>query len=68
MAMRITTAILFAAISVVVSAAQTTAPSSQPRPFTVSVDVVQTDAIVRDARRQFIADLRAGEFEVYEDG
>src|SRR5262245_27355463 len=67
MAMRITAAILFAAISVVVSA-QAPAPSSQPRPFTVSVDVVQTDAIVRDARGQFIADLKAGEFEVYEDG
>lgn len=68
MAMRITAAVLFAATSVVVSAAQTTAPSSQPRPFTVSIDVVQTDAIVRDARGQFIADLKAGEFEVYEDG
>jgi VWFA-related protein len=68
MAMRITAAILLAAISVVVSAAQTATPSSQPRPFAVSIDVVQTDAIVRDARGQFIADLKAGEFEVYEDG
>ena len=29
---------------------------------------MRTDAIVRDARGQFIADLKAGEFEVYEDG
>jgi VWFA-related protein len=34
----------------------------------VNVDLVRTDAIVRDARGQFIADLKAGELEVYEDG
>ena len=36
--------------------------------FKVNVDLVTTDAIVRDARGQFIADLKAGELEVYEDG
>jgi len=68
MAMRITAAILLVGLSVVVSGAQTATPPSQPRPFTAGVDVVQTDAIVRDARGQFIADLKAGEFEIYEDG
>jgi VWFA-related protein len=43
------------------------AAQNQPN-FTVNVDLVTTDAIVRDARGQFIADLKAGEFEVYEDG
>jgi VWFA-related protein len=68
MAMRITAAILLTGLSVVVSGAQTATPPSQPRPFTAGVDLVQTDAIVRDARGQFIADLKAGEFEIYEDG
>ena len=40
---------------------------NQPN-FKVNVDLVTTDAIVRDARGQFIADLKAGEVEVYEDG
>ena len=40
---------------------------NQPN-FKVNVDLVTTDAIVRDARGQFIADLKAGEMEVYEDG
>src|SRR5262249_5689840 len=37
--------------------------------FRVSVDLVTTDVIVRDQKTdQFIADLKPGEFEVYEDG
>src|SRR4249919_2518399 len=40
---------------------------SQPT-FKVNVDLVTTDAIVRDGRGQFIADLKADELEVYEDG
>jgi VWFA-related protein len=37
--------------------------------FRLSVDLVTTDAIPRDSRtEQFIADLKPGEFEVYEDG
>jgi VWFA-related protein len=45
------------------SAAQNTSPT-----FKVNVDLVTTDAIVRDARGQFIADLKAEELEVFEDG
>jgi VWFA-related protein len=50
--------------------APATAPAQGPTPtFRVSVDLVTTDAIVRDSKTdQFIADLKAGEFEVYEDG
>src|SRR5512147_1526448 len=55
------------------------APPQQPAPpvvvapqqptFRVNVDLVTTDVIVRDQKTdQFIADLKAGEFEVYEDG
>jgi hypothetical protein len=59
------------------------APARQPAPpatpaagvvpqqptFRVSVDLVTTDVIPRDQRtEQFIADLKPGEFEVYEDG
>jgi VWFA-related protein len=37
--------------------------------FRVSVDLVTTDVIVRDQKSdQFIADLKPGEFEIYEDG
>ena len=61
--MRITAAILIAIGAVQISAAQNQTPR-----FTASVDLVRTDAIVRDARGQFIADLKAGEFEAYEDG
>ena len=73
MAMRITLAILLAAIVVYLSAdAKASAPRNHARnqtpTFTTGVDLVRTDAIVRDAQGQFIADLKAGEFEVYEDG
>ena len=61
--MRITTAILIA-----LGGAQIVAAQNRPEPFRSGVDLVQTDAIVRDARGQFIADLKASEFEVYEDG
>jgi VWFA-related protein len=46
------------------------APAAQNRTptFTAGIDLVRTDAIVRDARGQFVADLKANEFEVYEDG
>jgi VWFA-related protein len=36
--------------------------------FRASVDLVTADVIVRDARDQFLADLKSGEFEVFEDG
>src|SRR5262245_14304491 len=63
MAMRIPAAIIGAAI-----AAQSIAAQNRPPTFTASVDLVRTDVIVRDARGQFIADLKASEFEVFEDG
>src|SRR5687768_18087438 len=48
------------------------APAPQtPEPqavFRVSVDLVTTDLIVRDQKDQFVADLKPGELEVYEDG
>jgi VWFA-related protein len=47
--------------------AQAQAPG-QPT-FRVSVDLVTTDVIVRDQKTdQFVADIKADEFEVYEDG
>ena len=36
--------------------------------FRASVDLVTADVIVRDGRDQFLADLKSGEFEVFEDG
>jgi VWFA-related protein len=37
--------------------------------FRVTVDLVTTDVIVRDQKNdQFIADLKPGEFEIFEDG
>ena len=48
------------------------APQSQGQnqpTFRVSVDLVTTDVIVRDQKNdQFVADIKADEFEVYEDG
>jgi VWFA-related protein len=51
-------------------------PAPQPAPpaapqqptFRVAVDLVTTDVIVRDNKGQFVADLKGGDFEVYEDG
>src|SRR6185503_7493151 len=43
------------------------APAQTPT-FRVSVDLITTDLIVRDNRDQFIADLKPGEIEIYEDG
>src|SRR5262245_6937562 len=49
--------------------AQVQAPPAQGPTFRVDVDLVTTDVIVRDSKSdQFIADLKAGDFEVYEDG
>ena len=46
------------------------APQTPDQPtFRVSVDLVTTDVIVRDQKSdQFVADIKPGEFEVYEDG
>ena len=45
----------------------TAAPTAQPT-FRLNVDLVTTDVIVRDNNEQFVADLTAEDFEVYEDG
>ncbi|MEQ1574572.1 MAG: VWA domain-containing protein [Vicinamibacterales bacterium] len=62
----------FALLAAVGLAAQapSQAPATQGQPtFRVNVDLVTTDVIVRDARSdQFIADLKAGDFDVFEDG
>ena len=51
-------------------AAAAPAPPAQPgKPtFRVAIDYVTTDAIVRNATDQFIADLTKSDFEIYEDG
>jgi len=36
--------------------------------FRVTVDLVTNDVIARDARGQFVADLKKDDFEIYEDG
>jgi VWFA-related protein len=43
------------------------AAQGQPT-FRLNVDLVRTDVIVRDARGQFVADLKVSELEVFEDG
>jgi VWFA-related protein len=42
-------------------------PSSQPT-FRSTVDLVTTDAIVRDSKGAFVPELTKGDFEVWEDG
>ena len=50
------------------AAAPASQVSGQPT-FRVSVDLVTSDLIVRDAKTDaFVADLKAGELEIYEDG
>jgi VWFA-related protein len=45
------------------------AGAAQEKPtFTVQVDLVTSDIIVRDEKGNFIPDLKKDEFEVYEDG
>ena len=50
--------------------AQTLPPQgAQEKPtFTVQIDLVTADAIVRDGKGQFVPDLTKDDFEVYEDG
>jgi VWFA-related protein len=62
-------------MSSVVLAAQAPPTQSQPpvagkqQPtFRVTVDLVTTDVIVRDAKGQFVADLKKEDFDVFEDG
>src|SRR5688572_32984061 len=45
------------------------APAPQQPTFSVSIDLITTDLIARDAKSdQFIADLKPEEIEIYEDG
>src|SRR5688572_6815086 len=51
------------------SAPPATTQTAPQRPtFSVQVDLVTTDVIVRDQRDQFVSDLKPEEFEVFEDG
>jgi len=50
------------------STAQTPAQSAPEQVIRTGVELITTDAIVRDSRGQFIADLKKEEFEIYEDG
>jgi VWFA-related protein len=43
-------------------------PAGQNPTFRVTVDLVTNDVIARDARGQFVADLKKDDFEIYEDG
>ncbi len=45
------------------------APQTPERPnFTAQIDLVTTDAVVRDEKGNFVADLKKDEFQIYEDG
>ncbi len=44
------------------------APQRQQPDFTVNIDLVNMDVIVRNAQDQFIADLTKDDFEIFEDG
>ena len=51
------------------AAPQAAPPQPPPPTFRVAVDLVTTDVIVRDSKTDsFVSDLKANEFEVYEDG
>ncbi len=51
------------------SAPATATPQQAQPTFRVDIDLVTTDVIVRDSKNdQFISDLKAGDFEVFEDG
>jgi VWFA-related protein len=43
-------------------------PQQQPPTFRSAVQAVRTDAIVRDAKGNFVGNLTKDDFEVYEDG
>jgi len=47
---------------------QAPAQSNPEQVIRTGVELITTDAIVRDSRGQFIADLKKEEFEIYEDG
>jgi VWFA-related protein len=43
-------------------------PAAAQQVIRTGVELITTDAIVRDSRGQFVADLKKEEFEIYEDG
>ena len=44
-------------------------PESQEKPtFTVQIDLVTNDVVIRDEKGNFVSDLSKDEFEIYEDG
>src|SRR5437870_6008645 len=48
---------------------QAAPPQPQEKPtFTVRIDLVTNDVIVRDEKGNFVPDLRKDEFEIFEDG
>ena len=47
---------------------QSATPQRQRPDFTVNIDLVNMDAIVRNNQDQFIADLTKDDFEIFEDG
>ena len=58
-------AVVVVALSVVLAARE----ANQPQPtFRMVIDYVTTDAIARNARGQFVANLTKADFEVFEDG
>jgi VWFA-related protein len=60
---------VFAVAGAAVIGAQTSTSTDPQQPlFRVQIELVTTDAIVRDANGQFVPDLTKDEFEVYEDG
>src|SRR5688572_6341119 len=61
-------ALALPASRVQLQAEQSPVPAQDQAIFRASVDLVTADVIVRDQRDQFLADLKSGEFEVFEDG
>src|SRR5512134_973520 len=55
-------------VSLVVVACLGVPASTQQPTFKVSVNVVDVDVTVTDAEGNFVRDLAAGDFEVFEDG
>lgn len=64
---RATTVLTIGVIALACATLLAQAPQRRPD-FAATVDLVQTDVIARNARGQFVADLKPGDFEVYEDG
>lgn len=67
---RASAALVLGLLALAAAGAQSPAPqpaAAQPT-FSVNVDLVTLDVIPRDGRGQFVSDLTAGEFQVFEDG